>query len=137
MQTNSNLTIYNKSVDPLARGEVWTRHQVTNVAWENCKAANVIRSGLLDADKVTVYIPAARGVDYLSPLAWQTLFNKNGKWTLQIGDVIVRGLVEDEINPGFTISDLKRKYDDVLTIRSVDSMDLGSLALRHWQIGAA
>jgi hypothetical protein len=62
---------------------------------------------------------------------------KTGKWTLQQGDVIVRGLVSETIDADYTISDLKRDYDDVVAIRSVDLMDNGSLARWHWQVGAS
>lgn len=121
MKTNSDLTIYHKSVDSSTRTEVWTAYQVNQILWENRKAANVIRSGLLEADSVAVYVPFARELpDDLKP-----------------GDVLVKGLVYDQIDSSFTISDLKRKYTDVVVVRSVDRMDYGSLHLQHWQIGAA
>jgi hypothetical protein len=136
MKTNADITIYNKSVDPVTRSEIWTRHQVIEVTWENTKAINVLRSGLLEADRYTIYIPFYSAGYYLAPIAWQALSDKGNNWTLQMGDVMVRGLVTDEISSSFTISDLKRKYDDVAVIRSVDRMDTGSAILSHYQIGA-
>jgi hypothetical protein len=50
--------------------------------------------------------------------------------------VIARGLVSEDIDATYTISDLKREYDDVMTIRSVDAMDGGLPHMRHWQVGA-
>lgn len=125
MRTNADCTIYNKSVNPATRSEIWTRQQVRDVQWENRKAANVIRSGMLEADQAAIYIPAA------------SLGGDLGNLSTKPGDVIVKGLVVDDIDQNFTISDLKRKYPDVLTIRSVDRMDYGSPALQHWQIGAS
>ena len=137
MRNNADITIYNKSVDATTRAEVWTRTQIVGVTWEEAKAANVIRSGLLEADRVTVYIPLARGSSYLKPRAWQALTVKTGNWTLQQGDILVRGLVSETIDADYTISDLKREYDDVVAVRSVDLMDNGSVAMWHWQVGAA
>lgn len=137
MKTNSDITIFNKHVDPTTRGEVWQRTQIVGVTWENSKAANVLRSGLIEADKVAVYIPYARGASYLSPRAWQALSVKTGRWTLQAGDVLVRGLISEDIDADYTISNLKAEYDDVMVVRSVDLMDAGSQALWHWQVGAA
>jgi hypothetical protein len=117
MRTNANLTIYHKSI--VARAESWSREAVQDVMWENRKAANVIQSGLLEADSVTVYIPFARG-----------------DISVKAGDVLVKGIVTDTIGPSFTITNLKAKYDDVVTVRSVDTMDYGSAAMQHWQIGA-
>jgi hypothetical protein len=144
VRTNADLTIYNKHV---AGGvEAWQRAQIQAVAWENRKGANVLRAGgNIAADQAAVYIPFARGDNYLAPRAWQALADKTGKWTLQVGDFIVKGLVEDDVHgeiedsppvPAFTISDLKAKYDDVLQVTSVDTMDSGSLSIRHWQLGA-
>jgi hypothetical protein len=134
MRTNSAATVYNKYIQSGA--EKYHRATISNVAWENRKAANVIRSGLLEADSVNVYIPFAMGADYLKPKAWQALISKTGKWTLQVGDVMVKGIVSDEIGVSFTISDLKAKYDDVVVIHSVDTMDNCSANLQHWQVGA-
>ncbi len=136
VKTNTACTLYNKYVNAATRSEVWQRTALAAVAWENRKAANVARAGNLEADEAAIYIPFALGSDYLAPRAWQALATKTGKWTLQVGDVIVKGAVTDTITSSFTISDLKAKYDDVLVIRSVDAMDQGSASMHHWQVGA-
>jgi hypothetical protein len=136
VRTNSDCTVYNKYINAATRTEQWQRTQIAGVAWENRKAANVLASGgNIQVDQATVYIPFARGTNYLAPRAWQALVSKTGKWTLQEGDVIVRGLVTDEISSLFTITALEKKYDDVLTISSVDFMDMGSTSMQHWQVG--
>src|SRR5574341_2471167 len=109
MRTFHNLTIYNRYVT--AGVEYYQRAEVRNVKWENRKAANVIRSGLLAADSVAVYIPSLSRVGYLAPKTWQALSNKAGYWTLQEGDVMVKGIVTDEITSVFTVTKLKAKYD--------------------------
>lgn len=118
MIANADITAYLKDVDPVTREEVYYRVQVRGVTWEERKAANVIKSGLLEADRVTVYIPLDRAIN------------------LKAGDVLVRGLVVDEISPAFTLTALMKKYPDHATVRSVDKMDRGSLHLRHLEVGA-
>jgi hypothetical protein len=118
MRTNADITIYHKAI--VSGAESWTSQQVKAVEWENRKAANVIASGLMEADSATVYIPFQRGE-----------INAN------IGDYLVKGLVTDTISSAFTITALKAKYPDVVCIRSVDPKDFGSLIMRHWQIGAS
>jgi hypothetical protein len=132
------MTVYNKYIDPATRLEKYQRVGIVAVAWENRKAANVRSTGgLASADQARVFIPFACGVNFLQPKAWQALTTKTGKWTLQVGDLIVKGLVSDEIQTGFTVTALKAKYDDVLVITSVDTMDAGSPGMQHWNIGAA
>jgi hypothetical protein len=137
MRTNSDITVYNKYIDSPTRSEKYQRAEIRDVAWESRKAANVrATGGQMFADQATVYIPQQRGANYLLPVTWQALAVKTGKWTLQIGDVIVRGIVTDAINDNFTMTALKAKYDSVLVISSVDTMDGGSADMHHWQIGA-
>lgn len=143
MVVNADMTIYNKYFS--SGMEKYQRTQILNVKWENRKAANVLSSGLLSADSVAVYIPFANNADYVKPKAFQTLITKTGKWTLQEGDYIVKGLVLDEIvaavidppSSAFTITSLKAKYDDVVMIKSVDTLDAGSSNIQHWQLGAS
>ncbi len=59
-----------------------------------------------------------------------------------MGDVAVKGIVADEIHAAvvdppaaaFSLSDLKAKYDDVLVLSSVDTMDEGSANMQHWKL---
>lgn len=135
MRTNCSMTIYNKYI--VSGTETYQRTQILDVEWENRKAANVIKSGLLAADQATVFIPWARCAAHLTPKVWLALTTKTGKWTLAVGDYIVKGLVADEIASGFTMTSLKAKYDDVLQIKSVDVRDMGSISMWHFQIGAS
>ena len=137
MKTNSDITIYNKYIVAATRTEAYQRTQVQDVAWESRKAANVLATGgNLAADAARIFIPFARDEDYLDPKAWQALSTKTGKWTLQVGDIIVKGLISTEISGATTITTLKNTYDNVLIITSVDTMDMGSESMQHWQVGA-
>ena len=136
MRTNCDITIYNQYIDPTTRLEKWQRVNILAVEWENRKAANVRSSGgQMASDQARVFIPFARGADFFKPRAWQALTTKTGKWTLQVGDLIVKGAVSDNLGDSFTVTQLKAKYDDVLKISSVDTMDMGSFALQHWNVG--
>jgi hypothetical protein len=120
MRTNADCTLYTRSIDPATHGEKYTRTQIRSVAWNNTKVANVTKSGLLEADAVSVYIPMARGA-----------------LAIKAGDVLVKGLVTDELSSSFTLTALKAKYADVVIVTKVDTMAQGSIALWHWQIGAS
>lgn len=140
MLTNSNITLYNKHFDPLTRKEKYQRTSILAVMWENRKARNVLASGgNIAADQASIYVPKARGANYLRAKAWLALSTEDRpeKWTFQKGDILVRGIVEDELDAvDFTVSSLKSAYDDVLVISSVDFMDMGSTNLHHWKLSA-
>lgn len=121
MKTNADMTLYSKSINATTREEVYTRSEIVGVFWENRKAANVLRSGLLEADSVMVIIPS------FTP----DLFG------IKVGDVIVKWIHADEISSSFTITDLKAKYPNVVVVHSVDSMAFGSRHMQHIRIGAS
>lgn len=133
MIPNSDITIYNKYIDSATRSEKYQRTVVTDVVWQATKAVSGSKSGQLASNVATVFIPFARGDDYSKPKAWQT--SRSGKWTLQEGDIIVRGTATDEISGAYTITSLRAEYDDVVMISSVDAMDQGSPNVQHWQVG--
>lgn len=131
LQTETDCTVYNKYL--VGRVETWQRVEITSVHWEQRHA---VRGDLNSPDVALVFIPFARGANYLKPRIWQAS-SKTGFWTLQIGDVIVKGLVSSSLVTGaFTLSDLKAAYDDVLVIASVDTRDFGSGNLQHWEVTA-
>ena len=134
MIPNGHITIYHKYF--LSRAEKYQRTVVRDVVWQATKAVSGRSTGVLASNVATVFIPMQRGADYLKPKAWQALTNKSGNWTLQEGDVIVRGIVTDEITSLHTMANVRDLYDDVVTITSIDAMDQGSENIRHWQVGA-
>ena len=134
MITNADCTIYNKYLQ--SGSEKYQRTVIYDVTWENRKAANVLASGgNIAANAARVFILFERGADYLKPKAWLALVSKTGKWTLAEGDIVVKGVVTDEITGGFTITNLKAKYDDCFTVASVDTMDIDSECMWHWNVG--
>jgi len=147
MRTFSDVTLYNKYIDPTTRSEKYQRTQVQKVAFEFRKGSVVLRGGgYIEVDKATLYIPMARGANYLAPAAWLTLTDKTGKWTLQPADFAVKGLVTDEIAAAYTdpvthlpvaavtMTTLGKKYDNLFTIGAVKTQDQGSVNLRHWEV---
>jgi hypothetical protein len=143
MRTNCVATVYNRYI--VSGAEHYQRTVIGNVAWFNTKASNVLRSGLLAADSAVIYVPLSNGANYIDPKPWTALTVKTGFWTLAVGDVIVKGLVTDEIHDAvvsppsvaFTMTNLKAAHDDVITIKSVDTFDMGSASLRHWKVSGS
>lgn len=138
MKTNCALTLYNKYYDANTKKNVYHRKTIPAAMWENRKARNVLATGgNIAVDQATIYIPVKENIDsFLSPKNWQGLTDKSENWTLQRGDLVVKGQISDEVNDEFPPTKLKAKYDDVLEISTIDTMDMGSQNMRHWQVGA-
>lgn len=140
MIPNSDITIYNKYTDS-TRKEKYQRTVVSDVVWQAASSVYVAGVGMVKANTALVMIPFALGANYLAPKAWQAA--KSGKWTLQEGDVIVRGSVTNEITEAvttpvpadaFTMTSLRAMYEDVVIITNVSAMGEGSANVQHWEI---
>jgi hypothetical protein len=122
MLTNTDLTLYSKSVSN--HQEVWTRNVIENVHWEARKAANQASTGIIEANKFTVWIPTYGRENTLELL------------DIKEGDVIVEGICTKEISASYTIKDLKAEFGDVGVIKSIDWKKFGSPQMQHIEIGA-
>lgn len=100
------------------RQRVWVRTVIPNASWYGHQGANIGESGLVTADQYVVRIRLPQTNAYIPPDAWNA-FNEapTGVWTVQNGDVIVKGQADDEVATGIT--DITRKYVDSFTVTGV------------------
>ena len=128
MIPNAHLTIYNKYIDN--RAEKWQRSEILDCVWQGVKAISRFKEQV-PANTILILIPYASGNGYLEPKAWQD--SKTNYWTLQEGDVIVRGLVTDEITDLYTITSLRAEHQYVAQIASVADRTQGRFTA-HWEV---
>lgn len=126
MYTNADCTVFNRVYDPKTRTDRWQVTQIHGVFWENRKSSNVIASGMKEADSVLIFIPFSVP-DYRKPKEFEA---DSSGWTLRPEDYVVKGLVE-YTGP---ILELTKRFDDVIMITSVDTMDYGSPDMQHWEV---
>jgi len=118
MYTNADITLYSFT------GTSYTRKAISNVFWDECQQSNINKSGLVNADKVAIYIP------YSSSGALNFTTNK---------DIIVKGISTYEIvsTSQQTISTslkyLKDNYN-MLTVAVADLKDYGNKNMWHYEL---
>lgn len=132
MYTPDTITIYNKTIE--SNTEAYYRTVVSDVYWESTVGASRRASGEAAEDKAFVAIPLD-AENYIAPVDWEALADHSTNWTLKPGDYIVKNSVADEITALFTISDLRKKYDDVRRITSVDPLH-GRSTVGHFEVRA-
>ena len=133
MRTNTDITIYNRVI--VNREDVFIRSHLYRVHCEDTEGQSRANPNTMKVDKATIYIPfsvkADEGKQYRKPKAFKR--EPASHYTLQIDDLIVKGIVTDEIT---SANELERKYDDVRSISYVDSADYGDINLQHFEVGA-
>ena len=102
-----DITVYRKENDE------WHSYQVFKVLWQDTEAVNIIKSGLKDANSLTLYIP------------FSCEFEPKKK------DVIVFGLINYKINR--SSSELLNQDFKARTVTTVDAFNFGGL--KHYKVG--
>lgn len=125
---DKDITIFNKLYDKEKRADVYKRTVLKGVHTEITQSSSFSDKEMRANDTLFVSIPfSIEG--YVKPSEYQD----NSKWTLQEGDIIVVGVIENDINsPKY----LKR-LDDVYTIKSVETIDYSVTCLNHFEVYAS
>ncbi len=113
------------------------------------KAANVLQSGIVGADAVSVIIPAdVEAVDgltgaekrYVGPKEWSRASEAERKdvWTMTLdgegeGDSFF--IIGEVVEPDMSLEEISNRYDGVYNITKVDDKRHGGLP--HWEVGGA
>lgn len=115
MKTNTTLTRYKKSI--VSGSESWTRILIGAAFWMKKTRAAVTQAGLIRANTVVVYIPFSEADE--GPA---------------IGDLLVKGTIEIEIEGNMSAGDFVKLYPDSFVVKSVDPREFGSYQMRHWEV---
>lgn len=132
MITNADMTIYSQKIDPKTKFAIYIPTQIQNVYWYTDQRMEVDQNGVHSACVYKVRIPeeSVSHLNYTDFLTWNSLDDANGYWTIQKGDIVVKGLVDDEISAA---SDLFKKYSQVFRINTYSDNRIGGLP--HFRIG--
>ena len=136
MITNSDMTIYNQKINPETKLTEYVRTQITGIHWYMEQKTSVDDKGLHSKDIYKIRIPEAAGTGtkrYVTPEQYQAMEDVSGVWTIQNGDVFVKGLVNDSIKKA---SDIFSKYPEC-SGRVFSWSDNRFGGLSHWRIGGA
>lgn len=134
---NDTITVFNARVDPDVGGNVWTGTVIIGVGWYMTDASTVDASkgGLVAANKATIRIPEdanTGGKAYTDPVSYKAATSVSGLWTLQNGDIIVKGSIT---GADWTPALLAKNYADCVIVLDVTDNRRAPNA-PHWRVTA-
>ena len=134
---NDTITVFNARVDQDVGGNVWTPTVIAGVSWFMTDASTVdaSRGGLVAANKAVIRIPEgadAGGKAYADPVSYRNAESVSRLWTLQQGDVIVKGSVSEGT---WTPAALKKAYAECVTVLGVTDNRRAPKGA-HWRVTA-
>lgn len=136
MQTNAVLTIINYTVTD--HKDLFLVTFLGSVSWYAHQKQTVGENGMRSADTVCVRIPReAPEKEYLPEADWRALppEKRAGSWTIQKGDLIVRGEIKESVQSTAQIKDAYGPNAAVITGYADNRR--GSAAVQHWRIDGA
>ena len=138
MVTNADITLYNKNSDRDAGINRYYRTVLKGVNWQDTTAVQPADKGIVSADVAEIYIPFAVETEkqFRKPKNFVQDAEKPGLFTIEAGDLVVRGVVEEDLTSAKDEERLKSGYDDVRTIAVVETNDNGSPEMQHWKVTA-
>lgn len=127
MFTNTDVTLYKvDSLGHYTRSSITGKNSIYGAFWDNVKQSNIIKSGMLTVDSVTMFIPIDNMPAGVSDFT-------TGK------DLIVKGVIDFEFDntSQATISNSMKTLqanNRVVTISVADDKRYGSLDMQHWEL---
>ncbi len=125
-------------------GKGFDRYVIPQCHWQECKAANVLKSGMQNADGIVIYIPSNALVlapnNFLFPS--DSLFlNADISPLCPSQDIIIKGecnFTFDNSNDrsvSESLKQLRNKYD-IHTVMSIDRLLYGPADMQHIKVSA-
>lgn len=133
---NQTVTVINHYYDKLTRLDKWHKTILKGCMWRRNITKSVVDGKIQIDDSVSLTIPYRDG--YLPPKQYAKIPNDEMQnyWTLNSEsnlDIIVLGEVTEELTDSYTITDVKRDYDEVATISGVADNTQRD-RLKHWRV---
>lgn len=139
MLINTGCTIYNMYKNKETNKIEFYRTFLEAVHWESSKGTNVVSVGIKEADNILVMVwfnVKAEGKGFIKPIDYAKLDpnDLSSYWTLTQGyDYIVKGngpmiSTEDEVK------NILKANEEAFKITYVDTFDMGSRNMRHWEV---
>lgn len=119
---DSTITLYNRYEDPVTQLVTWYRTVLSDCFWKTNIMTVYDSSSAIRSYTNSIICRIPKNDDYYSPYEWKRFdaMTRSNSFTLQNGDIVINGEVDDEINEyvkGQRSSDLVEHYKDLGVIR--------------------
>jgi hypothetical protein len=114
---NQKVTILNKlrREDNDKHTDLWFKHTIDNVVWYTDSARSAGAHDVFIGSYITILIPFNES--YRNYADWKTLTNKDDYFTVSVGDYIIMGDVEEDVNANNIVKVTQKYGEDVCLVR--------------------
>lgn len=131
---NETITVFNAKLNPDTGCDDYIATVIDGVSWFCETASTADNLGLKTANRFTVRIPETAkfsGKTYADPRAYAAAAEVSGLFTLQHGDVVVRGRADTSLRPAA----LHKQYEALTILGVTDNRRARNAP--HWKVVGA
>ena len=129
---HDTVTVWNRFRNPETRKDEWYRRVIDGCSWEQESVVDTSGAGAVIGNVYSVLIAAHE--DYRAPPAW---IDRDAHWTLQVGDIVAKGIVGVEItgtSPNREADVLSVLSPAVFTVKAVLDESEPHKQGRHYEV---
>lgn len=133
---DDTLTLYNRRHDPANDRDVYHRTVISGISWYSTVKSTVTERGLKSANLYTIRIPLDadfNGKNWIDPKGYTEAGDVSNLFTLNEGDLIVKGKVSLEIT---VPAQIHQQFSEAFTVLSVTD-NRRALNAKHWKVVGA
>ena len=130
---DETITVFNNRYDPQSSSDKWEATVISGVSWYGTKSAGAGGQQLSPSNSIIIRIPVnadTEGKQYVEPIEYKRLDDVSGFFTLNEGDIIVRGEVDADF---MTPAQAHKLYSGAIAILSVTDNRRAPNA-PHWRV---
>lgn len=114
---NQTITILNKlrREDNDGKTDVWYKTVVDNAVWYTDSARSAGSNAVYIGSYITILLPFHD--EYMDYEEWKKQVNKDELFTVSVGDYIIKGTIEDEVNANNIVKVTQKYGENVCLVR--------------------
>ena len=114
---NQTITILNKlrREDNDGKTDIWYKTVVDNAVWYTDSARSAGSNAVYIGSYITILLPFHE--EYMDYEEWKKQVNKDELFTVSVGDYIIKGTIEDEVNANNIVKVTQKYGENVCLVR--------------------
>lgn len=137
MFTNSDMTLFNRYYDKDEDCYKYTKTYLRGVNWQDSKSVIISSTGVTSEDSTRIFIPLnvdSEEKKYYKPKSFKKIEDKSKIYTFDNEDIVVKGIIDFDVNALKGISQMQKDCDDVMTITKVIDNRYGTRGVQHFEL---
>lgn len=112
------ITLFNKlkRKDSLTNVDIWYKTILDDVVWYRSTERDVLANGVAIGDYITILVPFNES--YIPYNEWKVKNMQTEHYTISVGDYVVKGEVDDNIDSSNIVKELEKYGEDVCLVKS-------------------